>query len=112
MRYLGRNCKWHLLKKRNVLKEREAQRLKEEEANGGAQEGDEGEEEGTGKKGKKKGGGEDDEEEAEDKGDDDNAEGGSKSSKFNESIEYAPETYRSGSPLKKSRKANQGYEGG
>lgn len=110
LRYLGRNCKWHLLKKRNVLKEREAQRLKEEEANGGQPQDDEGEED-TGKKGKKTKGG-DDEEEEEEAGDDDNAEGGARSSKMNESVEYAPETYRSGSPLKKSRKANQGYEGG
>ena len=80
MRYASRNFKWHLLKKTNVLKEREKQRLKDEEAQigaGGKQEGDEaGGEEDTGKKGNK---GEDEEAEEEDE----EGEGGSRSSKLN-----------------------------
>lgn len=79
MRYASRNFKWHLLKKTNVLKEREKQRLKDEEAQigaGGKQEGDEAGGEDTGKKGKKGEDGEDEEE-------DEEGEGGSRSSKLN-----------------------------
>jgi hypothetical protein len=79
LRYASRNFKWHLLKKTNVLKEREKQRLKDEEAQigaGGKQEGDEAGGEDTGKKGKKGEDGEDEEE-------DEEGEGGSRSSKLN-----------------------------
>lgn len=79
------------------MKAREAQRLKDEEAQIGAEgKGEDGEEEPDTKKGKKKAADEEEEEEIGD--DDEEEEGGSK--------EYSPDTYRSGSPLKKNKKAN------